>query len=189
MWASFAAAGTTLGAGVLHELGAKGALLAALAATAGAVLVRRIGGPSVTARARTAIGGARALARRDAVSMAIVPWGILVQPDVAPRVLRWAAVKRVQVDMIHGRDGATPSTLWSVVTIETDHERLAGRTPGAVGIERLRAPAGGGAGGGAGAGGAARSGGARGGGGAVRAGLRAAALRGPGGDRRGRARL
>jgi hypothetical protein len=137
MWASFAAAGTTLGAGVLHELGAKGALVAALAAAAGAVLVRRIGGPSVTARARAAIGGASGLARRDAVSMAIVPWGILVQPDVAPRVLRWAAVKRVQVDMIHGRDGATPSTLWSVVTIETDHERLAGRAAGAVAIERL----------------------------------------------------
>ncbi|MGO8998098.1 MAG: hypothetical protein ACLQVI_32665 [Polyangiaceae bacterium] len=137
MWASFAAAGTTLGAGVLHELGPKGALLAALAAGAGAILLRRVGGPSVAARARAAIGGARALVRRDAVSMAIVPWGILVQPDIAPRVLRWAAVKHVHVDMIHGRDGATPSTLWSVVTIETDHERLAGRAPGAVSIERL----------------------------------------------------
>ena len=137
MWASFAAAGTTLGAGVLHELGPKGALLAALAAGAGAILLRRVGGPSVAARARAAIGGARALVRRDAVSMAIVPWGILVQPDIAPRVLRWAAVKHVHVNMIHGRDGATPSTLWSVVTIETDHERLAGRAPGAVSIERL----------------------------------------------------
>jgi hypothetical protein len=69
--------------------------------------------------------------------MAIVPWGILVQPDLAPRVLRWAAVKNVHVDMIHGTDGATSSTLWSVVTIETDHERLAGRAPGAVAIDRL----------------------------------------------------
>ena len=71
------------------------------------------------------------------MAMAIVPWGILVQPDVAPRILRWAAVKRVQVEMIHGRDAGTPTTLWSVVTIETDHERLAGRAAGAVAIERL----------------------------------------------------
>lgn len=151
LWASFVAAGTTLGAGVFIELGAKGAVLAMLGAAAGALLVRRVrtrvGGPrvagrdavgrDVAARARAAIGGAGALVRRDAVAMAIVPWGILVQPDLAPRILRWAAVRSVQVEMIHGRDGGTPSTLWSVVTIDTDHERLAGRAPGAVAIERL----------------------------------------------------
>jgi hypothetical protein len=137
LWASFAAAGTTLGAGVLFEIGAKGAVLAVLGAAAGALIVRRVGGPEVARRAKAAIGGAGALVRRDAVAMAIVPWGILVQQDLAPRILRWAAVKNVQVEMIHGRDGGTPSTLWSVVTIETDHERLAGRAPGAVAIERL----------------------------------------------------
>ncbi len=99
LWASFAAAGTTLGAGVLYEIGIKGAILAALAATAGAVLVRRVGGPRVAARARAKLGGT-ALVRRDPVAMAIVPWGILVQPDLAPRILRWAAVKTVQVEMI-----------------------------------------------------------------------------------------
>ena len=136
LWASFAAAGTTLGAGVLHEIGWKGAMVAALGAAVGAAIARRVGGPSVAARARSkrGIGLGR---RRDAVAMAIVPWGILVQPDLAPRILRWAAVKNVQVEMVHGRDGGTPSTLWSVVTIETDHERLAGRAPGAVEIERL----------------------------------------------------
>ena len=137
LWASVLAAGTTLGAGVLHEIGLRGALIAALGATAGALVVRRVGGPRVARRARAALGGARAFVRGDAVSMAIVPWGILVQPDLAPRILRWAAVKRVQVDMVHGRDGGTPTTLWSVVTIETEHERLAGRTAGAVAIERL----------------------------------------------------
>jgi hypothetical protein len=137
MWASFAAAGTTLGAGVLIELGAKGAILAVLGAAAGALLVRRARGPNVGVRARAAVHGAGAFARRDPVAMAIVPWGILVQQEIAPRVLRWAAVKNVQVEMIHGRDGGTPSTLWSVVTIETEHECLAGRTPGAVAIERL----------------------------------------------------
>jgi hypothetical protein len=125
---------------VLYELGIKGALVAAVAAAAGAVLLRRWGGPNVAARARAAIGGVGGRAgrsRRDAVAMAIVPWGVLVQPDLAPRVLRWAAVKNVQVEMIHGLDAGTPSTLWSVVTIETDHERLAGRAAGAVAIERL----------------------------------------------------
>jgi hypothetical protein len=137
IWASFAAAGTTLGAGVLLELGAKGAILAVLGAAAGAFLVRRVGGPSVSVRARSAGARRGPRARRDAVAMAIVPWGVLVQQDFAPRVLRWAAVKTVQVEMVHGRDGGTPSTLWSVVTIETEHERLAGRTAGAVAIERL----------------------------------------------------
>jgi hypothetical protein len=137
LWASFAAAGTTLGAGVLCEIGLKGALIAALGAAAGAVILRRVGGPNVAARAKAAIGGAGALVRREAVAMAIVPWGILVQPDLAPRILRWAAVKNVQVEMVHAQNGGTPSTLWSVVTIETDHERLAGRAAGAVAIERL----------------------------------------------------
>jgi hypothetical protein len=41
--------------------------------------------------------------------------------------------------MVHGQDQGTPTTLWSVVTIETQSERLAGRAPGAVGIERLLA--------------------------------------------------
>ena len=39
--------------------------------------------------------------------------------------------------MVHGRDQATPTTLWSVVTIETDHEKLAARAPGAVSLDRL----------------------------------------------------
>jgi hypothetical protein len=99
--------------------------------------LRRVGGPNVAARAKAAIGGAGALARKEAVAMAIVPWGILVQPDFAPRILRWAAVKNVHVEMVHHQAGGTPSTLWSVVTIETDHERLAGRAAGAVAIERL----------------------------------------------------
>jgi len=75
--------------------------------------------------------------RRDGVAMAIVPWGVLVQPDLEPRILRWAAVRRIHVEMIHGRDGGTPTTLWSVVTIETAHERFAGRAAGAIAIERL----------------------------------------------------
>jgi hypothetical protein len=122
---------------MLHELGLRAALLAAAGAGLSALAMRRFGSAGRARRAMN-LGGAPLLGRSDAVSMAIVPWGILVQPDVAPRVLRWAAVKEVHVEMIHTRDGGgTPTTLWSVVTIETEHELLAGRTPGAVYIERL----------------------------------------------------
>ena len=135
LWASYVAVGPTLGAGVRHERGLRAALVAAIGAGASALAVRHFGG---SGRAMKAMGAAPFVGRSDAVSMAIVPWGILGnQPDVAPRILRWAAVKDVNVEMIYGRDGGTPTTLWSIVTIETEHERLAGRTPGAVYIERL----------------------------------------------------
>jgi hypothetical protein len=131
-WASLAATGATLGAGALHALGLRGALVAAVAASAAALALRRTRGPSVTR-----VNASRGSERRDGVAMAIVPWGVLVQPDLEPRILRWAAVKRVHVEMIHGRDGGTPTTLWSIVTIETNHERFAGRAAGAIAIERL----------------------------------------------------
>jgi hypothetical protein len=128
LWASLLGAGASLGVGALHDVGLKGLVLTAVTATAAALALRRVGGPRVAAR-----WGA------DAVSMAIVPWGILVEPDARPRVLHWAAVKKVHVEMLYGRDQATPMTLWSVVTVQTEHERLAGRAPGAVSIDRLLA--------------------------------------------------
>jgi hypothetical protein len=91
------------------------------------------------ARAQSTRNRWRGPVRGVSAPMAIVPWGILVDPDASRRVLRWAAVKRVEVDMVHARDEGTSTTLWSVVTIETEHERYAGRAPGAVGIERLLA--------------------------------------------------
>jgi hypothetical protein len=39
--------------------------------------------------------------------------------------------------MIHGRDGGTATTRWSLVTVETEHERFTGRAVGAVSLERL----------------------------------------------------
>jgi hypothetical protein len=137
-WASFAGAGMTLAAGLVHELGLRGVVLGAAGAAVAAFALRRRAGPKVPSM------------RGDPVPMAIVPWGILVDPDATnpvrdpdsrhgSRVLRWAGVKRVHVDMVHGQDQGTATTLWSVVTIETEHERLAGRAPGAVGIERLLA--------------------------------------------------
>lgn len=71
------------------------------------------------------------------VAMAIVPWGILVTPETELRVLRWPAIRRVTVDMAHTIRGGTPSILSSLVTVSTDREVLAGRTSGAVALERL----------------------------------------------------
>jgi hypothetical protein len=71
------------------------------------------------------------------VPMAIVPWGILVEPAERARVLRWAGVARVDAQTIYGKDTGTPTSRWSVVTVETPREKLSGRAPGAVPIERL----------------------------------------------------
>ena len=128
MWASLVGAGASVGAGAIHGFGVRGMVLTAITAAAAALALRRVGGPRVA-------GGWRA----DPVAMAIVPWGVLVEPDGEPRVLRWAAVKKVHVQMIYGRDQATPTTLWSLVTVETQHEKLAARTPGSVSIDRLLA--------------------------------------------------
>ena len=139
LWASALAAGTTIGAGVLHELGLRGALFTALGASATALALRRAGGPSVYARVRAAIGSAALGLRGEAVAMAIVPWGILVQPDFgATRIL---AVGR-------GEAGARGDALrsrrrHSVHALERGHHRdgpRAVRRPrggGAVAIERL----------------------------------------------------
>lgn len=81
----------------------------------------------------------RAPARAREVAMAIVPWGILVEPDAEPRVLRWPAVRKVTVDSAHTMRGGTPAVLASVVVVDTGRELLAGRALGAVGLEALQA--------------------------------------------------
>lgn len=121
-----AAAGAGVGAGLVELFSTRAAVVAALVAATGvAFSLRQILGP--TAR----LWGTRA------VPMAIVPWGILVSHEEQPRVLHWAAITRVHVEMTYGRDGGTPSTLWSVITVETERERFAARARGAVHLERL----------------------------------------------------
>ncbi len=126
--ASLFLAGGGVGAGLLRELGLLHAALGAFLAATGLALVwRRVSAPHAMSRAL----GAR-------VPFAIVPWGVLVDNDGAPRVLRWAAVRSLHVHTIYGRDAAaTPSTLWSLVTLRTEHELFAGRTAGAAPLERL----------------------------------------------------
>jgi hypothetical protein len=122
------AAGAGVGAGLLHVVGARAAMVGALLASAGtAFSLRRGRGPSVRR------WGAKT------VKMAIVPWGILLDDEAHPRVLHWAGITRVHVEMTYGRDGATDSTLWSVIVVETEHERFVARTAGAVPLDRLLA--------------------------------------------------
>lgn len=71
------------------------------------------------------------------VSMAIVPWGVLVEPDTDPRVLRWPAIRKIGVEVSHAMHGGTPSIISSFVTVQTDRELLGGRTPGPAGLEGL----------------------------------------------------
>jgi hypothetical protein len=120
-----ASAGIVLG----HGLGGRPLVLSALAA--GMVAF-------VWARAR-AVERADARAHHLPSSIAIVPWGVLVEDDAQPRVLRWAAVRSVNVETRYGRDTATSTTLSSIVTIETERETFTGRAYGAVPIERLLA--------------------------------------------------
>jgi hypothetical protein len=93
----------------------------------------------VAALAAGALAGGRARRRlgvREA-AMAIVPWGILVDPDTEPRILRWPGIRRITVDVAHTMQGGTPAAVASVVTVDTGRELLAGRALGAVGLEEL----------------------------------------------------
>lgn len=73
-------------------------------------------------------GGAKDVVVTGGTRMAIVPWGVLVHREDAPRILRWAAVRHVEV---------AASRLMSRVVIQTDHERFIGGARGGVGLERL----------------------------------------------------
>jgi hypothetical protein len=129
LWASATLGLATLGAGLVHGVTVRGVVLTAIAAVAGGLALRKVGGPHL-GKAWSARG----------VPMGIVPWGILVEQDDQPRVLRWAAVEKVHVEMLHGRDQGTPTTLWSVVTITTNEgETLVGRAADAVSLDRLLA--------------------------------------------------
>ena len=129
---------------------ARGLLL--LAPGAGACVVgAALSGVEPSAMLASAVLGAGAtllLARRrgpvlpgltQRCRMAIVPWGVRVEAEPAVRVLRWAAVRSVSVEFVHETDRDTPSTRWSMVTIETERERFGGRAAGGVALERLEA--------------------------------------------------
>jgi hypothetical protein len=70
-------------------------------------------------------------------TLAIVPWGVLVESTERSSALHWAGIDRVRADVTYGRDLGTPTARQSLVTIETSQEHLVGRVPGAVSLERL----------------------------------------------------
>jgi hypothetical protein len=107
-----------------HHALAAGVILTSAALGAGSVIGSRGRSP----RPRSGSRGA---------TMAVVPWGVVVEPDTEPRVLHWPAIRKITVDVSHTISGGTPAVLASVVTVDTGREQLAGRTWGAAGLERL----------------------------------------------------
>lgn len=93
-------------------------------AVAAAALVRQVRTPRPPRGARE-------------VPMAVVPWGVVVDPSAEPRILRWPAIQKIEVLVSHTLRGGTPAAVASLVTIHTSREVLAGRAPGAVGLESL----------------------------------------------------
>ena len=119
-------ASATFGAGLVTTFGERGLLMTAIAAGGTAYFLRGAFGP----RTRGGSSG---------VPMAIVPWGVLIEPDTQHHVLRWSAVDDLKVEMIHASDQGAITALWSVVTISALGKRLFGRARGAVPLERLAA--------------------------------------------------
>jgi hypothetical protein len=67
----------------------------------------------------------------------LVPWGAIVAEPSGPRVLRWAALRSVEVRRVHFIDEATPRIAWTIVTLHGDRRSWVGRAPGAVDLTRL----------------------------------------------------
>lgn len=115
-----------LGAGVtlaMSGLDTRQALVAgALASILSAFALRGAGAPAA------ASGSAR---------MAIVPWGVLVETADAPRILRWAAVRKVEVETSRARHLLASTALSTRVAIETERDRFVGEAVDAVPLERL----------------------------------------------------
>jgi hypothetical protein len=72
-------------------------------------------------------------------AMAIVPWGVLLEPDVDTRVLRWPAIREVTVSASHSLQGGTPRVVATSVRVVTEREVFAGRMSGPAGLEGLMA--------------------------------------------------
>lgn len=118
-------AGLSVGVGVAVALG-QGPKGIAMLSASGA-----LSGLGLAIRGRGGRGAGPALA--------LVPWGLLVESEEAPRALTWSAVRSVRVRSAHGRDGGNSTTLASFVTVETHRETFFGRTPGEANLERLEA--------------------------------------------------
>lgn len=74
----------------------------------------------------TVARGARRRLPAVGVRMGIVPWGVLVHIDETPRILRWAAVRRIEIVSVPSR-----------VVVETEWNRFVGAAIGNAGLDRL----------------------------------------------------
>jgi hypothetical protein len=133
---SFALAATAVGTGLAalggflwttgHHAATSGVLAGGAALTLGALL-RGLRG----AGQRRRDGSARA-------PLAIVPWGVVVDPDGgAPRVLRWAGIHHVSVEVTHTRRGGAPLVVATRVALYTAREVLVGQISGSADLEGL----------------------------------------------------
>lgn len=122
---------------------AMAALAASLGLGAAHAFGPREGGIALVAAALTAAGGRAALRLRGGPLrsdwLSVHPWGVAVEDESAPRVLRWAAIEAVEVTTRYARDGGSTSAIKSRVVLETRRERLVGATWGDAPLERLQA--------------------------------------------------
>lgn len=126
-WKSLAGASAVASVGVLPSVGFRDMVLAAGVTSLSVILVRWL-------------GRLKKSATRKEARMAIVPWGVILEPDEgAPRVFHWAGIQRIAVETRHGKDQGTPTTLFSTVVLETETDAWAGRAPGSVPLDRLLA--------------------------------------------------
>lgn len=86
---------------------------------------------ALTSLALRGMASARAAQLRSGARMAVVPWGVLVERDETPRILRWAAVRRVEVL------APRAPRLSSLVVVETAQERFEGEARGRAPLEQL----------------------------------------------------
>ena len=124
----FGVAATALGLGAMVTLATSGfapahALMAgALVSSLSALTLRRARGVPSTS---------------GSVRMAIVPWGVLVEVDDTPRILRWAAIRTIDIHTPCARRLVLGAAVSSRVAITTEHDRFIGVAVGAVTLEQL----------------------------------------------------
>ncbi len=83
-------------------------------------------------------GAGSGVAQSGSARMAIVPWGVLVDADESPRILRWAAVRGIDVESARRTSGIFGAgVLASRVAVRTQHDRFVGEAFGVVTLERL----------------------------------------------------
>lgn len=103
---------------------ARTALTAAALGVGSAMLLRGVRRGSTSVRSR----GAR---------MGIVPWGVLVDADDGPRILRWSALRSVDVRVSRAPRILTKGWPSSRVVVETEQERWVGQAVGTVPLAQL----------------------------------------------------